>query len=72
VNQSSINQKDVRQLHVPVASPDEQQEIVNIAAAHTRLVDAAVMRCRVLERLKRGLMQDLLTGKVRVKERKHG
>jgi type I restriction enzyme S subunit len=66
VNQSSINQKDVRQLHVPVPSPDEQREIVETAGANARLLETLVMRYQVLERLKRGLTQDLLTGKRRV------
>ena len=40
VNQSGINQKGVRQLFVPIPSPEEQQEIVNAASAHTRLIAA--------------------------------
>lgn len=67
VNQASINQRDVASLRIPVPSPEKQREIAAIMAQQRRVFEAVSARLAALERLKRGLMQDLLTGRVRVK-----
>lgn len=66
VNQASINQRDVRVLPVPLPESDEQLEIANTisaAAKHIQCLDDVV---KAQTQLKKSLMHDLLTGKVRV------
>jgi type I restriction enzyme S subunit len=67
VNQASINQRDVRELWIPVPDPAEQKEIVEIASAQDHQRESFERLLSGYETLKRGLLQDLLTGKVRVK-----
>ncbi len=61
---------DLRQIwRLSVCAPDviEQRRIVRVIDAADSKVSHYQARLRHLERLKRGLMQDLLTGRVRVK-----
>ena len=66
VNQASINQRDVRALVLPIPSMPEQEVIVSVVRAATE----HVTRLRAVEQaqrvLKKSLLHDLLTGKVRV------
>jgi type I restriction enzyme S subunit len=61
-----INTRDVKSIVMPVAPTGEQQRIVGVMrAAEAR--EKALREILLLQiRLKRGLMQDLLTGRVRV------
>jgi type I restriction enzyme S subunit len=45
----------------------EQQKIISILSAVDEKIESERQRKEQLEKLKKGLMQDLLTGKVRVK-----
>lgn len=66
IAQASINQGDVRALAVPVPPIDEQREIA-ARLADARVVSSEQKRSLAqLEHLKAGLLQDLLTGAVRV------
>lgn len=66
VNQASINQSDVRRFWIPQPPVDEQFAIVKLLDSQTAVRTAVESRLSLLTALKRGLMQDLLTGKVRV------
>lgn len=66
VAQASINQQDVRCLPVPLPRMDEQQRICRRASAIEQTLDHEQANLDKLRRLKRGLMQDLLTGRIPV------
>lgn len=69
VNQASINQRDVRELLVPIPRrPAEQADIVALVAAAERRIDALSAVLAAQRALKAALMHDLLTGLVRVRD----
>lgn len=51
----------------PTPSIDEQNRVTNILEKHDTLIESEQTNLAKLQKLKQGLMQDLLTGKVRVK-----
>jgi len=57
----------IEKLKVLVPSEKEQQEIVEILSTVDKKIDMEKKRKEKLERIKKGLMQDLLTGRKRVK-----
>jgi type I restriction enzyme S subunit len=63
---SKLNQRDLRQLPIAVPGSDEQDRVVTLlqSVAGVEVVLAREVDC--LTQLKRGLMQVLLTGRVRV------
>jgi type I restriction enzyme S subunit len=63
-----INNRDVKQIVMPVPPPQEQATLMNLAEALDRKIDALSSVANAYEQLKRSLMHDLLTGKVRVKD----
>jgi len=65
-NLASINKTQLKAFFVPCPSLDEQRRIVEILSAAQTRINAEENHCAIFNRLKRGLMQDLLTGKVRV------
>ena len=65
-NLASINKTQLRAFPVLLPSLKEQQRIVSIVDAAQISVQAHEKSCSHLQTLKRGLMQDLLTGRVRV------
>ncbi|MFQ5849646.1 MAG: restriction endonuclease subunit S [Candidatus Binatia bacterium] len=68
VAQATITQEDLDKLRVPVPqSLIEQQKIVEIVSALDYQIKTETEERKQLENLKQGLMQVLLTGKVRVK-----
>jgi type I restriction enzyme S subunit len=66
VNQVSINQKDVKLIPIPLPPLEEQKQIVEMLST----IDAAIENERrylgVLEKCKRWLLDNLLTGKIRL------
>jgi restriction endonuclease S subunit len=63
---SRINMEDIRKLLIPVPSSDEQKTIADIILSYDRMINYKEVNHRKLQSLKKSLMQDLLTGKVRV------
>jgi type I restriction enzyme S subunit len=63
---NTINQRKLKRMPFPVPQTRERQRICEVAHAATSLVTATQEKLASLLQLKRGLMQDLLTGKVRV------
>ncbi|MEU0151545.1 restriction endonuclease subunit S [Micromonospora fulviviridis] len=62
----TINSRQLRELPVRAPDPEEQERIVRLVQAHRASADAEYGRLEKLRRLKQGLREDLLTGKVRV------
>ena len=67
VNQVLLKKELVENLKVPLPSISEQQEIVNILSAIDDKLELEKEEKAKLERIKQGLMDLLLTGKIRVK-----
>lgn len=65
-NLASINKTQLRNFPLPLPGLDEQEAIVTRINAVRGEVDASVAQCTQLRQLKQGLLQDLLTGTVRV------
>jgi type I restriction enzyme, S subunit len=67
VGQSTINQEDLDKIRLCLPPLEEQQAIVfNMFGIENKL-DCEKKKIRIIERMKEGLMQILLTGKIRVK-----
>lgn len=62
-----INTKDFKKLIIPIPSLDEQSKIVGILQSFDDKIDKEATEMEVLVKIKQGLMQELLTGKKRVK-----
>ena len=64
--QQHFNVGDMKNLLVAVPPLEEQKSIFNIVDSVTKKVSIAEVRLEQVRRVKKALMQDLLTGKVRV------
>lgn len=65
--QPNISQQIIKNLLIPMPSLKEQMEIANILATLDKNIQNEKKKFHSLSNLKKGLMQVLLTGKVRVK-----
>ncbi len=63
----ALNQSHVEQLKIPLSPLPEQRKIAEILSTIDRKLELERKRKGKLERIKKGLMNDLLTGKRRVK-----
>ncbi len=63
-----ISSAIVQNLDICVPSLEEQRRIVSIVDAHDERIAAERARLEKLRKLKAGLMDDLLTGRVRVNQ----
>lgn len=66
VNQASFTKADFEQLSIPIPHIEEQQKIVEILSSVDEQIDYYVKEKEKYMELKKGLMQKLLTGKLRV------
>lgn len=66
---NTINQRMLKRLVVPVPSPEEQDIISELARDQRQQIDAIVKKEGRLRDLKKSLMNELLTGRVRVNSR---
>ena len=66
-SQTNISQGIVRDILIPVPSSGEQSLIADVVRRKSMLIEAEKVSLEKLNKVKSGLMQDLLTGKVRVK-----
>jgi type I restriction enzyme S subunit len=65
----NINSNSIRLLRLPVpANEDAQARIVELARAFRNHLDALATKVAALEMLKKSLMHDLITGRVRVRD----
>jgi len=62
----TINGSLLAQMPMPLVTNEAQGQIVSLARTSKETVDAAMDSLRKLRRVQKGLMDDLLTGKVRV------
>lgn len=67
-NLASINSTQLRQMPVPLPPLPEQRAIAAVLSAWDRAIEQTTALIAAKERLKQGLMQQLLTGKRRFKE----
>ena len=68
VNQSNVNAKNLKNLLIiPLPPLSEQQQIASILSNIDTQIGKEKLHKSNLERLKKGLMQKLLTGQIRVK-----
>lgn len=65
---AGLNLTSIGNLKIPVPQPSERERIVNMVRRHERNIESESSYRSKLQRLKTGLMQDLLTGQVRVPE----
>jgi type I restriction enzyme S subunit len=63
---SNINSAIIRGLRIPLPSLDEQRRLISMLNAQRQALDAEEATVKRLSRVKRGLVEDLLTGRVRV------
>ena len=63
----ALNQSQVSQIKIPLPPLSEQQEIADVFASINRKLELERAEKEKLEKVKRGLMDLLLTGKIRVK-----
>ncbi len=63
-----INNRDVKDIVLPVPPPDQQANLVRLARAADERIDAAAVVASRLVALRRALSHDLLTGRVRLRE----
>ena len=68
VNQSSINQSKMKSLPIPLPPLPEQHEIARILQAVDKKLQAEEARKQALEALFKTLLNNLMTGKIRVKD----
>jgi type I restriction enzyme, S subunit len=66
-NQSSISQSDISNIKIALPSIEEQTQIAKILSSVDEQIDQYESKKEKLKELKKGLMQKLLTGKIRVK-----
>lgn len=67
VNQASFTKADFLRILIPIPPKEEREKIVEILKSVDYSLETAQIQLRKMQKLKRGLMQDLLTGRVRVK-----
>ena len=63
---SGVTGKDLAALKVPIPSLREQEQIAQAIDVTSKATEEASRETDQLQQLKAGLLQDLLTGKVRV------
>jgi len=63
----SLNREVLRKINIPLPSLPEQHRIASILSQIDETIEKEQQYKEKLERIKQGLMEDLLTGKVRVK-----
>jgi type I restriction enzyme S subunit len=64
--QANLSLGQIANAQIPVPSPTEQRRIVSVLFAHESRIRAEEDYCDKLKQLKKGLMHDLVTGRVRV------
>lgn len=73
-NYPAINSADVRKLYVPLPKINEQTHIATILSDMDAEIEALETKLTKYQKIKQGMMQKLLTGKIRLlncEERKH-
>jgi len=66
ISRQGLNFKDLGNLHIPIPKFEEQQKITSILSEVDKKINNLESNKTRLENLKKGLMQNLLTGQIRV------
>lgn len=69
---NNLHLEEIRDLKIPLPSIEEQIEIVHILQNSDKLISAERSRNEKLNKIKQGLMQQLLSGQIRVELREDG
>ncbi|MFI3218020.1 MAG: restriction endonuclease subunit S [Methylococcales bacterium] len=69
--QPQLPMKDLKSFHLIKPDEIEQLKIINICKHHDSLLNSEIIYLEKMNQLKQGLMQDLLTGKVKVNPNTH-
>ncbi len=64
--QKNISQKYIRSIEIPVPVLNRQRQVVNAISAAEERIHAEDISLRVLRTVKQGIIDDLLTGRIRV------
>lgn len=72
INQASFTKEDFLKIKVPFYELEEQREIVKMLSCADSKIEKELSFLNKLNQIKQGLMQDLLTGKVRVRVEEDG
>jgi len=67
VGQSAVHNRYLLKLSIPLPSIVEQRKVVGIVSGADQYLKTLIMKKQKFEKIKKGLMNDLLTGKTRVK-----
>ncbi|MEM2425154.1 MAG: restriction endonuclease subunit S, partial [Candidatus Bathyarchaeia archaeon] len=67
VHQAGINNEDLLRLKIPLPPIEEQQAIVSTILSNDNVLKFQRNEKAKLERIKQGLMDLLLTGKIRIR-----
>jgi type I restriction enzyme S subunit len=67
-NLCTINSRELKRFEVPVPPAEEQKEMVNILEAAEESIRSAERKIVATERVKRSMLQNLLTGRIRLLE----
>lgn len=67
-NLCTINSRELKNWHIPIPPLDEQDKMIEILQAVDSQVAVANEKVTALEMLKKSLLQNLLTGKIRIPE----
>ncbi|TMR94754.1 restriction endonuclease subunit S [Nonomuraea basaltis] len=65
--QANINLEDLRPFRIPLPPPEEQRKIARIYESHMELITRECHKVDKLQQIRQGLIDDLLSGKVRLK-----
>ncbi len=71
-SQANINARNLSKTRLPLPPKEEQEEILSVLKCIDGKINAEEKYLDQLKEMKNGLMQDLLTGKVRVKKLSNG
>ncbi|MGG1341736.1 restriction endonuclease subunit S [Bacillus toyonensis] len=63
----NVSSKQIEEIQIPLPPKAEQIQIANMLTEIDKKIDKEVQRIKYLQEIKQGLMQSLLTGKVRLK-----
>ena len=66
VAQLSINQRDVGKFLVALPGKDERRDIIDVVTVTKESEEKAADKWLALQEVKRSLLQNLLTGKIRI------
>jgi len=67
VNQASINQTELKKLEIPLPPLSEQKKIAEILRTIDEAIETKRQKKEKLERMKRAVMEKLLTGEIRIR-----